>query len=304
LESFYAHGKLLLTGEYVVLTGAMALAVPTRLGQFLNIDKPEKKNQINWTSLDQNNNSWFMCSLAGDSLEIIESTASQYSRKLQSILRYLREENDVFLTMGASITTKLEFDRFFGLGTSSSLISLLAQASDVDPYSLNRKAFGGSGYDIACATSNHPIFFKISSEAPSIEKAKINKSLIDHGHFVYLERKQNSKEEVLKFDVNNVSTEIISAINEITQQLSEPSSYIEMLELITRHEKIISHLIGQSMVQQKLFKDFWGGIKSLGAWGGDFILAVSNREEIETKRYFADKGFATSYSFRELILIE
>ncbi|MEM0993828.1 MAG: GHMP kinase, partial [Bacteroidota bacterium] len=35
--SYYAHGKLLLTGEYAVLDGAVALAVPSKLGQRLDI---------------------------------------------------------------------------------------------------------------------------------------------------------------------------------------------------------------------------------------------------------------------------
>ena len=32
-KDFYSNGKLLLTSEYVVLDGAIALAIPTRLGQ-------------------------------------------------------------------------------------------------------------------------------------------------------------------------------------------------------------------------------------------------------------------------------
>ena len=34
---FYSPGKLLLTGEYVVLDGAKSLAIPTIFGQSLNI---------------------------------------------------------------------------------------------------------------------------------------------------------------------------------------------------------------------------------------------------------------------------
>ena len=33
--SFYSHGKLLLTGEYTILKGANALAIPCKMGQTL-----------------------------------------------------------------------------------------------------------------------------------------------------------------------------------------------------------------------------------------------------------------------------
>ncbi|MEQ3661167.1 MAG: GHMP kinase, partial [Flavobacterium sp.] len=37
-QTYYSNGKLLLTGEYVVLDGAKALAVPTKFGQSLSIE--------------------------------------------------------------------------------------------------------------------------------------------------------------------------------------------------------------------------------------------------------------------------
>ena len=37
MDAFYSHGKLLLTGEYLVLDGALALAVPCKLGQSLTV---------------------------------------------------------------------------------------------------------------------------------------------------------------------------------------------------------------------------------------------------------------------------
>jgi len=33
MASFYSNGKLLITGEYLVLDGAKALALPTKYGQ-------------------------------------------------------------------------------------------------------------------------------------------------------------------------------------------------------------------------------------------------------------------------------
>ena len=53
-------------------------------------------------------------------------------------------------------------------------------------------------------------------------------------------------------------------------------------------------------IKDKLFNDFNGEIKSLGAWGGDFILASSNESETET--YFKNKGFNFIVEFDKLIL--
>ena len=44
-QTFYSNGKLLITGEYVVLDGAKALALPTKFGQSLVV-KQGPKNQI------------------------------------------------------------------------------------------------------------------------------------------------------------------------------------------------------------------------------------------------------------------
>lgn len=52
------------------------------------------------------------------------------------------------------------------------------------------------------------------------------------------------------------------------------TSLLDFEKLITAHEAIISKLIQQDTIKAKLFKDFNGTIKSLGAWGGDFVLVT------------------------------
>ena len=42
-KEFYAHGKLLLTGEYAVLDGALSLALPTQYGQRMEVCALEQK---------------------------------------------------------------------------------------------------------------------------------------------------------------------------------------------------------------------------------------------------------------------
>ena len=49
MPSYYSHGKLLISSEYAVLDGAKALALPTKLGQRLEVTNRNTKN-INWKS--------------------------------------------------------------------------------------------------------------------------------------------------------------------------------------------------------------------------------------------------------------
>ncbi len=56
--TYYGHGKLLLTGEYAVLDGADALAIPTKLGQSMTIKKTRGSDLI-WESLQPDGEPWF-----------------------------------------------------------------------------------------------------------------------------------------------------------------------------------------------------------------------------------------------------
>ena len=64
-NEYYSNGKLLLTGEYVVLDGYEGLALPTIYGQKLLV-KTTAEKIINWTSYDYNNSVWFKNSYSID----------------------------------------------------------------------------------------------------------------------------------------------------------------------------------------------------------------------------------------------
>ena len=55
MQEFYSHGKLLISAEYAVLDGAKALALPTKLGQRLQVTKTNTE-YILWKSFDYQNN--------------------------------------------------------------------------------------------------------------------------------------------------------------------------------------------------------------------------------------------------------
>ena len=57
-KEFYSNGKLLITGEYLVLDGAKAFALPTKFGQNLIVEKGSNK-EIIWKSYDADGSLWF-----------------------------------------------------------------------------------------------------------------------------------------------------------------------------------------------------------------------------------------------------
>ncbi len=60
MQTFFSHGKLLITGEYVVLDSALSLAVPTKLGQKMEVLFEENlaDNTLTWYSIDSEGETW------------------------------------------------------------------------------------------------------------------------------------------------------------------------------------------------------------------------------------------------------
>ena len=93
-QSFYSKGKLLITAEYLVLSGAKALAVPLKLGQKMIVERGETNNQISWKSFF-NNKCWFDSTILIDSNRItnnIDSGNSDYIRNLILAAKKLNPE--------------------------------------------------------------------------------------------------------------------------------------------------------------------------------------------------------------------
>jgi mevalonate kinase len=298
---FYSNGKILITGEYFVLNGALSLAVPTVYGQYLEINENDS-NLINWTSYNKNREIWFKCELDKDSLKVKYSSSKEISEIIKELISYIREKESNFLkSNGSIISTELTFDKDWGLGSSSTLINNLSKFSGVDPYELNTKFFNGSGYDIACADSSSSLLYRLNDNKKEVEKINFNPSFRDKLHFIYLNKKQNSLDEIKSFREKINSKIGITEISDITKKIILCKDQLEFNSLIKEHENIVSKLTSKEKVKDKLFNDFDGEIKSLGAWGGDFILA-SALDKNPTD-YFKSKGFDTVLNYNELALV-
>ena len=296
---FYSNGKLLITGEYVILDGALSLAVPSLLGQSLHVTNNESK-YIKWLSKNSDGRIWFNCTIKIDNLKVEKTSSSEISNKLTDIIKVIREVNPNFLNKsGIDITSELTFDKDWGLGSSSTLISNLSQLARIDPYELNNRIFNGSGYDIACAKSVSPLLYRLIKNERDIEKVSFRPIFHEKIYFVYLNTKQNSLNEIRKYKNLNPSNTLISEISDITKKLLKCSTLKNFNLLIHSHEQIISKLISRKPIKQELFKDFSGEIKSLGAWGGDFIMASSDKDP---SNYFKNKGFNIILKYGDLLI--
>ncbi len=295
----YSNGKVLLTGEYVILDGALSLAAPTKFGQHLKFQE-NLSNFINWKSKNFDGNIWFECLITSDTLKVKSTSSQKISNTLVEIINFIREYNPAFLkNCGSDISTNLTFEKNLGLGSSSTLISNLSKISGVNPYTLNNKIFKGSGYDIACAESISPILYKLDKDQKIINEVSFKPSFNEHIYFVYLNKKQNSILEIEKYNKNKASNSIINEISDITSEILVCNSIDRFNKLIEAHELIISKLISKQTVKDLLFKDFDGYIKSLGAWGGDMIMVTS---QIDPSKYFIEKGYSTIFKFKELLV--
>lgn len=301
---YYSNGKLLLTGEYVVLDGAKALALPTVFGQDLTIT-PKRQPILSWQSLDSDGSIWF-----ADDIRLEEigqgnppETADSVRATLIGILHEAQKLNPSFLAekSGFSVQTTLTFPRHWGLGTSSTLINNIAQWANVDAFALLRNSFGGSGYDIACAQYDTPIIYQLVDDAPQISPADFRPDFADHLYFVYLNRKQSSKAAIAAYYSNRLNDlpQYIATINHITDKIIGAENLGVFARKLEQHESVISNIIEMKTVGESFFPDFDGVVKSLGGWGGDFILAVS---ETDPSDYFRARGFETIVPYQKMIL--
>jgi len=312
LTTFKSNGKLLLTGEYVILDGAKSLAIPTKFGQDLVVEKI-KEPQLIWASFTHTGACWFEAVFELPKLRLVNCTFSSdkegnaefIAETLQKILQEARKLNPDFLKTenGFVVKTNLEFPRNWGLGSSSTLINNIASWAKVDAYKLLWNAFSGSGYDIACAQNNNPVFYELKDETPVVTTVDFNPNFADELFFVHLNKKQNSREGIAQYkkhrEILRQAQNDIKEISLLSDEFVGSNSTKNMEKVIIEHEKIISSLVKLQPVKKQLFSDYFGEIKSLGAWGGDFVLATGNED---SRTYFNKKGYKTVLSYREMVL--
>lgn len=302
-QTFYSNGKLLLTGEYLVLDGAKALALPTKMGQNLQVVTHDKPT-ISWKSFDADGTIWFEDELELDAIiNYKEAAESSVKNTLLTILHHAHLLHPSFFqeTVGYQIETALTFPKKWGLGTSSTLINNLAQWLKIDAFELLNNSFGGSGYDIACAQNDTPIFYQLENQKPNVTPLDFQPEFASNLYFVYLNQKQSSKNAIAAYynKKHEKLKQNIANINKLSDAVATAKNIKSFANALQLHENELSAILELLTVQEALFSDFDGVVKSLGAWGGDFILAIALEDPTA---YFSSKGYSTVIPYKEMIL--
>ncbi|MBK8450315.1 MAG: GHMP kinase [Saprospiraceae bacterium] len=293
----------MMSSEYLVMFGATALALPCKLGQKMKVQELNG-SEILWNSFGPDGKKWFSAEIDLMGFDVTESTDESISKFLRKLLKACCQNNSEFLSHWKKykVDHYLEFPLEWGLGSSSTLIHNMAGWADVNPYHLYFDVADGSGYDVACAGAEGPILYTLGDGSIDLEEIEFKPSFKDKLYFVPLKQKVSSKDEVQKLKNQKPDKKLIEEANHLTEKLLGINSLDSFESWIKDHEKLIQNYTGKQRIKDQLFSDYFGEIKSLGAWGGDLVLVTAPKGLAETENYFKSKGFDKIIPYAELIL--
>lgn len=287
-----------------MLKGARTLAVPVNFKQDLEvIQEAEDDFQLSWQAYEFGN-PWFEAVFDLNGFNLIETSDLDKARFLTQILNAAHQFNPEVVPPkgGISVITNADFNMKWGLGSSSTLISNIAKWFEIDPFRLHFAVSKGSGYDIACASADGPLFYQLSDGRTVVENADFNPGFKDQVYFVYLGKKQRSHKSIREFSTKLTGRKPeIDRVSEISRELTATHDLDEFEYFINELEQIMSKVLGIQTVKDTTFVGFDGSVKSLGAWGGDFVM-VTCRHGIDSLRdYLKGIGLDLVFRFDEMV---
>ena len=303
MKPFFAHGKLLISAEYMVLHGSLALALPLHKGQTLQRLRSEDRNVFSWDAYAAEN-LWFSAKFNPTTLGIIETSNQEKAENLRFLIKTLIEMDPSFQRelFTWDVETVLEFSPKWGFGSSSTLIALMAEWAEVNPLDLHFRVSDGSGYDVACALAERPIHYKLREDGPHYRHVKFNAPFAKNLYFVWLGKKQSTAEHLVEMAERiNPGYQEIHRFTTLTQQMTEATELSEFRLLMEEHEAKLSELIKLDRVSVTRFPDLPGSVKSLGAWGGDFVMIATESDSETLYNYLDKKGFNTIFRYNDLV---
>ncbi len=303
MDRIQAHGKLLISSEYMVMYGSKALAVPLRKGQMLQKYRSDNPRVFSWKAF-YGEQSWFHALYDPSSLRILESSDRDRAVYLQQLIRSCIEmmpafQEDLF---NWDVETRLDFSPDWGLGSSSTLVALLAEWAEVNPLDLHFSVSSGSGFDVACAIADGPLIYRLRDGSPTYLHVPFHPPFSRHLHFAWLGRKQPTEAHLKEVSGRiNPDYQLIHRFTELTEQMLNAQELSIFQDLMETHESQLAGILGMEPVSGSVFRDIPGSVKSLGAWGGDFVLIASEAPREELEKYLGRQGIHQIFSFDELV---
>ncbi|MBS3913880.1 MAG: hypothetical protein KG003_05235 [Bacteroidetes bacterium] len=281
MKTYFAPGKVMLCGEYTVTIGMECFALPVRAGQWLKVwESPSPSNaKIIWESRDEEGKVWFSARIDSDIFHVQETTDENLAKTIVSILREIENLKPGFFHHRL---LRMELDRSFsqndGLGSSSTLISLLSQWSQTDPFRLQFQVFSGSGYDIAVAGLRKPLIYWLEEQKPNWSEWKLNPDLTQNWWLLFPGKKMNSRESLASVGetLQQISSDPLlnAQLQTILQSFHNPANTAMLEAGLEMWQAILSNILQLPRAYDDLeIQPVKGGLcKWLGAWGGDVIL--------------------------------
>ncbi|MFP3596004.1 GYDIA family GHMP kinase [Chryseobacterium sp. SIMBA_029] len=299
MGEIFSPGKLMLTSEYFAMDGALVLAVPTKLGQEFFFEEKQDGNSLIYWEAHHQDVLWLKTVIDYKNWQILESNIPSAAEFILKTLKNVQSlsETKFKSTDYYHIKTNLQFPADYGLGSSSTLMNNLAEWSDVDPFYLNTISLGGSGYDIAVAKEKVAVLYQNKPEI-KYEKVDFNPPFKNELIFIHLNQKQDSREGINFYKSKNKSPELVQEFSNLTRNILLCNELENFSQLMMIHEQKIANFLEISTVKEKFFQDCPSFVKSLGAWGGDFVMSAKFGGY---KDYFWGKGFTTVFEWVDII---
>ena len=299
MSEIFSPGKLMLTSEYFAIDGALVLAVPTKLGQEFFFDEKEDERSLVFWEAHHQNKLWLKAVIDYKSWQILETNIPSSAAFILNTLKNVQQLSKFKFKNNYTyhLKTNLQFPADYGLGSSSTLMTNLAEWADIDPFHLNSISLGGSGYDIAVAKEKSAVLFR-SKPQISYEKADFNPPFKNELIFIHLNQKQDSREGISFYKSKPKSQILIDEFSDITKKVLLCRELENFSQLMMIHEQKISKFLEIPTVKDRFFSDCPVFVKSLGAWGGDFVMSAKFHGY---KDYFWGKGFNTVFEWSDII---
>ena len=290
MGKIYSPGKLMLTSEYFAVDGALVLAVATKPGQEFFFDETDDGQSLVYWEAYHQNKIWLQAKINYQTWSVVETNVPESAAFILKVLQNVQQLSDIQFKSNRSyhLKTNLQFPSNYGLGSSSTLMNNLAEWAQIDPFILNEKSLGGSGYDIAVAQSKSAVLYRNQPEV-FYEKVNYRPPFADELIFIHLNLKQNSREGIALYRSKTKSEDLISYFSDLTKKILLCQELEKFSELMMQHEQKISHFVGIPTAKSLYFKDCPVFVKSLGAWGGDFIMT---QKFPGYEDYFRGRGFS------------
>jgi mevalonate kinase len=303
MNELQARGKLLISAEYMVLHGSLALVLPLKKKQNLKKIRSENRNSITWSAYRETD-LWFRAEFRPSTLEVVTASNAEMAERLRMLLRTCVELNPSFHRelLIWDVETRLDFSPEWGFGSSSTLTALMAEWAGVNALDLHFMISEGSGYDVACAVADRAIVYSLQDKEPRYEPVLFHPPFADQLYFVWLGSKQPTALHLREMAGRlNPGKELIRSFSMLTRGMLGSKELDDFRNYMEEHEAKLSELTGLERVSLTRFPGLQGSVKSLGAWGGDFVMIASDQQTDALYNYLDKLGFTCRFRYKELI---